>query len=72
MNATLNQEQIEAHFRAFIDHWNEVVLPELNAAIMEGKEISDFDAGRMFENLWLDWKEKAEVDYWEAQGLFDT
>lgn len=71
MNPNLNQEQVEAHFMAFQDHWNEKVLPDINAAIMEGKNISGFDAGRMFENLWLEWKSKAELDYWEGIGLFD-
>lgn len=72
MNPKLNQEQTEAHFRDFIDHWNQNVLPDINAAIVEGKAITAFDAGRMFENLWLDWIAKVEMNYWESIGMFDN
>jgi hypothetical protein len=72
VNPQLNQEQVEAHFRDFVDHWKVNVLPEINAAVINGTRITPFDVSRMFENLWLDWKAKVELDYWEAIGLFDV
>jgi len=71
VNPQLNDEQLQAHWRDFCEFWNKEVLPDINAEIMEGNIISAFQAGRMFENLWLERKAKIEMDYWEAIGLFD-
>lgn len=67
MNMQLNQEQLEGHFAKFQEYWNKEMQPQIIA-----KNVPDFDAGRMFENLWLDWKLEAEMNYLESSGQLDA
>jgi hypothetical protein len=62
----LNEEQIEGHFREFKAHWKQYYDPQ-----MVKKKVPHFEQGRMFQELWLEWKQTVEVDYLEHSGQLD-
>ena len=67
----LNDEQIEAHFRAFCAFFEREVVPDLKPKSPMSDYELGFAAGRCFEKLWQETLIAARVDYAERSGQLD-
>ena len=59
-----NEEQIEAHRKAFLDYWYDVCIP---AFLDSG--IYDADGYEAKEQAWESWIIDAEIDYLAARKI---